>query len=229
MNVNNASTTVETVKLNSEFQRLRDILVQDEFADRLNRPLAYWALPVDRRLPMAFLGRTLRELFETPFEELTATPGIGQKKIGTLIELLAAVKKNPPGVRLSEPAEEKPPKARPSRSGGEFDPSMVSEGFGSGGARPSHGTMLGRKARPARPVAAIAAHRDMGQAAIGICQPFRGPNATDENPRRKANPHDSWKCFTPSIKRCRMRRHVVILSFGLSRDSPWKSIAISRG
>ncbi len=34
------------------------------------------------------MGKTLRELFSMPFEQLFATPGIGQKKINCLIELL---------------------------------------------------------------------------------------------------------------------------------------------
>lgn len=128
MNLNNASASVETFKLNSEFQRLRSILLQEEFADRLNRPLAYWALPTDRRLPMAFLGRSLGELLATPFDELSATAGIGQKKIGTLIQLLSrAVKKHPPGIRHSEPPEEIAANNRSARSAGSFDPSVVSE------------------------------------------------------------------------------------------------------
>jgi hypothetical protein len=80
--------SAEEYKLIGNFHAVRKTLRQDRFADRIERPLAYWALPNDRRLPLAFLGRTLRELLDTPFEDLAATPGIGQKKIGTLIKLL---------------------------------------------------------------------------------------------------------------------------------------------
>lgn len=126
MNVNNPSVSVETFKLHSEFQRLRSLLLHEEFAERLDRPLAYWALPVDRRLPLAFLGRTLRDLLDTPFEQLSATPGVGHKKISTLIELLIrATKKMPHG--LSVAGADKEPQNRASRPMGSFDPAIVSE------------------------------------------------------------------------------------------------------
>ena len=47
-------------------------------------------MPTDRSSPIALMGKTLRELVKVPFAELFATPGIGQKKINCLIELLAA-------------------------------------------------------------------------------------------------------------------------------------------
>jgi len=81
-------TSAEEYKLIGSFDTVRKTLLHDRFADRMDRPLAYWALPNDRRLPLAFLGRTLRELLDTRFEELADTPGIGQKKIATLIKLL---------------------------------------------------------------------------------------------------------------------------------------------
>ena len=58
--------------------------------------MAYWALPTDRRLPLAFLGRTLKDLLHTPFSDLTATPGIGQKKIRSFVNLLARVANTTP-------------------------------------------------------------------------------------------------------------------------------------
>src|SRR5438105_3611825 len=51
-------------------------------------PLAFWALPRDRRLPKALLGRSAREIVQTPFAKLYATPGIGTKKLITLMQLL---------------------------------------------------------------------------------------------------------------------------------------------
>ena len=127
MNLKNASASVETFKLSSEFSRLRDTLLQQEHGERINRPLAYWALPVDRRLPLAFLGRSIRDLLETPFEELSATPGIGQKKIGTLVELLARVAKKQPPASPTKSAAEKPTNGRAGESNASFDPSTVSE------------------------------------------------------------------------------------------------------
>jgi hypothetical protein len=56
--------------------------------DQLAKPLGCWALPDDRRLPLAFMGRSLQSLLETPFVDLLSTPGVGQKKIMSLITLL---------------------------------------------------------------------------------------------------------------------------------------------
>jgi hypothetical protein len=127
----NKVSSVEDYKIVSSFQSLRKTLLAEKFADRLEKPLAYWALPNDRRLPLAFLGRTIKDLLATPFEELSATPGIGQKKISSLVKLLSrATKDHPPAVpfglsEISEPkktsAAEKPHEAAA------FDPSIVSE------------------------------------------------------------------------------------------------------
>src|SRR5438093_2350080 len=67
-------------------------------------PLAYWALPTDRRLPKALLGLSLRDIVGTPFAKLRATPGIGAKKLATLIELLE---------RAVSTIDSEPPRAAP--------------------------------------------------------------------------------------------------------------------
>lgn len=127
----NKVTSVEDYKIVSSFQSLRKTLLDDKFADRLEKPLAYWALPNDRRLPLAFLGRTIKDLLATPFEELSATPGIGQKKISSLVKLLSrATKDHPPAVPfgLTELNEKKSTMVeKPRRQGTAFDPSIVSE------------------------------------------------------------------------------------------------------
>ncbi|MFT5525400.1 MAG: hypothetical protein ACI9G1_003608 [Pirellulaceae bacterium] len=84
----NRATSVDDYKLLSSFEAVRKTLQSDLFTDRLEKTLAYWVLPNDRRLPLAFLPRTLQNLLDTPFEDLTATPGVGQKKIGSLVKLL---------------------------------------------------------------------------------------------------------------------------------------------
>lgn len=128
----NKVTSVEDYKIVSSFQSLKKTLLHDKFADRLEKPLAYWALPNDRRLPLAFLGRTIKDLLATPFEELSATPGIGQKKISSLVKLLSrATKDHPPAVpfglaELNE-ASKKPAPEKPRRQSTTFDPSIVSE------------------------------------------------------------------------------------------------------
>lgn len=123
-------TSVEDYKIVSSFQSLRKTLLDKKFADRLEKPLAYWAMPNDRRLPLAFLGRTIKDLLATPFEELSATPGIGQKKISSLVKLLSrATKDHPPAVPfgLAELSEVKKAAEKPRRDRAGFDPAIVSE------------------------------------------------------------------------------------------------------
>jgi hypothetical protein len=120
--------SVEDYRIVSSFQSVRNQLKEDKYNDRLEKPLAYWALPNDRRLPLALLGRSLKELIDTPFEEIAATPGIGHKKITSLVKLLnRATKDHPPGVSLPAPevADKKPFPAL--RKGQKFDPTIVSE------------------------------------------------------------------------------------------------------
>ena len=87
------SSSAADVKLATNYQTLRTTLLSEQFAPRLGRPLAFWALPSDRRLPTAFLGRTLRDLLSQPFEQLAATAGIGHKKLETFIKLLVRATK----------------------------------------------------------------------------------------------------------------------------------------
>jgi transcriptional regulator with XRE-family HTH domain len=95
MKLNRTSAVME-YKFVSSFATLRSkLLSQKKYADRLEKPLAYWALPNDRRLPLAFMDRSVRQLLDTPFEELYATPGVGQKKIHSLLNLLARAAKAP--------------------------------------------------------------------------------------------------------------------------------------
>ena len=82
------STSVDDVQLEASFQSVRKTLLEKGRTDRLAKPLGYWVLPNDRRLPLAFLNRTLNDLLSTPYQELTSTPGIGQKKISSLVKLL---------------------------------------------------------------------------------------------------------------------------------------------
>lgn len=75
-------------ELAARFERLRDILLTDRFEARLKNPLAYWTLPADRRLPRALMHRPLGDLLRTSFGSLAATPGIGYKKMQSLLTLL---------------------------------------------------------------------------------------------------------------------------------------------
>ncbi len=126
------ANSAEEHKLVSSFESVRRTLLQDEYRDRLDKPLAYWALPNDRRLPLAFLGRSLGDLLHTSFNELSSTRGIGQKKISSLVKLLhRATSDNPPAVPYGlkeladELEEEQRQEIQVAASG--FDPSVVSE------------------------------------------------------------------------------------------------------
>jgi hypothetical protein len=123
-------TTVEDHKLAAQYENLREVLRSPEFSGRRDKPLAFWALPQDRRLPMALLGYSLKDLLAHSFEKLSATAGIGRKKLGSLIKLLnRATKDHPP--EMTPPADK--PAARPKRSPrakpdpSAFNPALVSE------------------------------------------------------------------------------------------------------
>ena len=88
MKATNAAS-VEEFRVASEFENLRKTLDSERYNQHLEKPLAFWALPTDRRLPLVLLGRTLKDLLTTPFAEISATRGIGRKKIYSLVSLLS--------------------------------------------------------------------------------------------------------------------------------------------
>ncbi|MCA9217323.1 MAG: hypothetical protein KDB27_29845 [Planctomycetales bacterium] len=124
------STSADDVKLEESFQAVRKTLLENGKADRLAKRLGYWVLPNDRRLPIAFLNRTLNDLLNTPYQELISTPGIGQKKISSLVKLLLrATLDEPPAVPvgmvdLAGELQDLPDKPQPNKR---FDPAIVSE------------------------------------------------------------------------------------------------------
>ncbi len=75
-------------RLVTQYNAIRERLLSRATSNQLSKTLACWVLPSDRRLPLAFLGRTLDDLLHKPFEELISTPGVGQKKLDGLIKLL---------------------------------------------------------------------------------------------------------------------------------------------
>jgi hypothetical protein len=115
----------EELALGARFDEVRKALLQDRFADRLSKPLEYWVLPSDRRLPLALLGRTVGELLTTSFEDLSATPGIGEKKISSLVKLLQRATRDEPPSALKEGASSE--QSELSGKVDRFDPSVVSE------------------------------------------------------------------------------------------------------
>jgi len=89
-------TPITEFELLASFDAVRTVLSEPRFAGHRTRPLAFWATPRDRRLPLAFMGRSLGELLATPFEDLYGTPGVGRKKIRSLIDLLLRAVESPP-------------------------------------------------------------------------------------------------------------------------------------
>ncbi len=122
--------SLEQLQLVGRFETLRRLLLAEQYFRHQQRPLAYWVLPSDRRLPQAFLGRTVRELLQTPYEELAATPGIGRKKMRSLVKLLErAVRTDAadlPDDLTPSPQEGQGLAGDPPRGNG-FDASAVSE------------------------------------------------------------------------------------------------------
>lgn len=91
--------STQDCSLASRFQHVCETLRQDRFRDRMCKPLAFWVLPNDRRLPLALLNRSVGDLVSTSFDDLAATPGIGRKKISSLVNLLLrATSDEPPSV-----------------------------------------------------------------------------------------------------------------------------------
>ncbi|MBX9789896.1 MAG: hypothetical protein K2Y37_13345 [Pirellulales bacterium] len=127
----NRTSSIAEFRLNSRFGELRDQLSNERFACRLEKPLAYWALPKDRRLPLAFMGRTVHDLLSTPFEDLLATPGVGEKKIQSLLDLLDRVAVDPcPGddeLPATSPIQPPVPATSTTTDGDIFNAVAVSE------------------------------------------------------------------------------------------------------
>lgn len=124
--------SVKEYQVLGRFESLRKILLDEGYQDHLDRPLAYWALPADRRLPLALLGRKLGDLLSTPFSEISATPGIGEKKIRSLIKLLSRAAETDPAALPAGPLDAVAdsvalPPATGSTDDGRFDPATVSE------------------------------------------------------------------------------------------------------
>jgi hypothetical protein len=126
------SVSVEELQVVSRFESLRRTLLAEEYSEHLDKPLAYWALPADRRLPLALLGRTLGDILNTPFVELSATQGIGRKKINSLVVLLARAANTDPAdlpidILNAPNGHPLPDTQNPVADDDSFDPMAVSE------------------------------------------------------------------------------------------------------
>lgn len=119
--------SADDVKLAASFHTVCQQLLAEPDAERLNKPLAFWVLPTDRRLPLAFLGRSIRELAVKSYAELAATPGVGHKKMGSLVQLLSrAATTEPTEYPVLAASNSSPPPVQRAASDA-FDPTTVSE------------------------------------------------------------------------------------------------------
>ncbi len=115
--------SVQDQSLASRFYTICETLKQEKYHNRMSKPLAFWVLPNDRRLPLALMNRSIGQIINTPFDDLAATPGIGRKKISSLVSLMVrATSDEPPAVPSS-------PGSGTSEEGGvtPFDAKIVSE------------------------------------------------------------------------------------------------------
>jgi len=119
-------TSPEAYTLLSRFDEIREELDRGGDAAKMARPLGYWALPRDRRLPYALLDRTLGDLIGTAFTVISATPGIGPKKIASLVMLLERAVQDGSFKTAELAASPEPPEQTPG-SPDRFDPVAVSE------------------------------------------------------------------------------------------------------
>jgi hypothetical protein len=85
------TASAEDYALMSSFEEMRQQLLDERYADRWDKTLAFWTLPKDRRLPYALLDRKVGEIVHSSFRDLAATSGIGRKKIAALVMLLQRV------------------------------------------------------------------------------------------------------------------------------------------
>jgi hypothetical protein len=84
-----SAAVVLDFQLVTEFNSVRERLLGLELNGHWEKPLAYWAQGTDRHLPMALVDKTLRYVVDTPFKQLSMTPGIGPKKLSSLIMLMS--------------------------------------------------------------------------------------------------------------------------------------------
>lgn len=125
------ASSADDIKLQSSFEAVKKRLESPELSSRLTQPLAFWALPSDRRLPIAFLPIPLSQILATPFHQLSATAGIGRKKMESLVILLVRATKDDPNAYPLLSSDPSIPSSAPATpevdSSSSFDPTHVSE------------------------------------------------------------------------------------------------------
>jgi len=119
--------SLQDYNLIGEFEEIKTTLSRKKYARLRDRQLSYWVLAGDRGLPHVFLGQTLGEILETPFEDLVTTPGVGQKKLASLVDLLERAARDDRPVKESSRRDGRLGNGG-APTGERFDPTQVSEG-----------------------------------------------------------------------------------------------------
>ena len=83
------TTSVEELQVVSRFESLRKILFSEAYADHLGQAAGLLGLADGSPPAVGVAGPNARDLLNTPFVDLSATPGIGRKKIASFVSLLA--------------------------------------------------------------------------------------------------------------------------------------------
>ena len=82
-------------RLGAQYLELRETLRSQKYQRHLEKRLAYWINPSDKRLPIALLGQTVGDILEMSLGELLRYPSIGEKKFSALVSLLDRIVNTP--------------------------------------------------------------------------------------------------------------------------------------
>ena len=82
-------------RLGAQYLELRETLRSQKYKRHLEKRLAYWINPSDKRLPIALLGQTVGEILDMSLGELLRYPSIGEKKFSALVSLLGRIVDTP--------------------------------------------------------------------------------------------------------------------------------------
>ncbi len=120
-------SSIERLRAITRYEEIRKTLLNSG-SGHLEKPLAHWVLPADRRLPLVFLARPLGNLLKAGFDELAATPGVGRKKIGSFLDLLTRVADSEGNGNGNGNGKEREADGSPAHAAdGDFSPDDVSD------------------------------------------------------------------------------------------------------
>jgi hypothetical protein len=118
---NSEFAAVIEYSIRARFDEISQLLRDPRFASRCEKPIGYWALAGDRRLPYALLERTVGDIISSSFRDLSQTPAIGKKKMASLVMLLERV------IDDRQPVPAKIPQELIAAADDRFVPEAVSE------------------------------------------------------------------------------------------------------